>query len=567
MGLLASFRGWLRGRADRRRAIDAASKVDDRHVALDVLKYLSTHPAALEVSLDTPHGRAVFTRGDVPRLESVVKAYGNRSRPQIGERLFAHSMQGGSAYGFPGGWSSDRLESVLHMKAWTFIAIRAIWSRLARLPPHAGFVTERLGPAGQTTPYSPQQRALDFHWHRKSLHAVKPHETVTPAPAHHPLCTLLANPNKFDVSYDLWYELGMFLELTGNAYLWAVPSNLGLLDGSLKAAELWVLPSHWVWPRVGKDHLIEHYEVRPWIGPGMLRFPASDVIHVRFKSPIHKIDGYSPLTAGAEWIDTSESVNRSRFFQFKNGCFPLGNLKLGDRYVDLDDEDLERLYAKLYGRFQGEANYGRPIITPPDSEYVPLTINPTEMAYVGSSDQLRDMILSLWAVPHEIAGITDAGSEVAMYGPMRQFAENCLIPRVTLLGQVMTERLARRWDKRLRLWWPDPTPDDPAQKRENLLALHQMEAVTPNEARMELLGWAPLPGGDEVKRQSQGGGGATPPPGQADNGAVPGAPPTAPARPPVRPAPQAPRPAAGQSRLRRPAAGQTASGNGRNGHV
>jgi HK97 family phage portal protein len=250
---------------------------------------------------------------------------------------------------------------------------------------------------------------------------------------------------------------------------------------------------------VGKDRLIEYYEVRPWIGPGMLRFPAEDVIHLRFKSPIHKIDGFSHLTAGAEWIDTQESVNRSRFFQFKNGCFPLGNLKLGDRYVDLDDEDMDRLYAKFFARFQGESNAGRPIITPPDSEYVPLTINPTEMDYVQSSDQLRDNILATWGVPKEIAGIQDAGSEIAMYGPMQQFAENALIPRAVYIGQVLTEKLCSRWDKTLRFWWPhdELVGENPVEKRETLKMRYDTQSITSNEIRAAY-GEQPLPGGDAI---------------------------------------------------------------------
>lgn len=485
MSLLERLFGWFSERAERGKQLRAATRLDNPHVAAEALGFLMRHPDRQEVVVDGPHGKALFTRKDVPRLQMLTKS--------VGERVFAHAMMGGTAYGFPGGWSQDRIEQVMHLKSWVYIAQRRIWDRIARLTPNVGFVSEPN--PGQ------QMKALDrraAEWRcRKALNAIQPHEQVTPAGSQHPLVRLLANPNGPDVAFDLWSELGIFLELTGNAYIWAVPSNLGVLDKTYKAAQLWILPSHWVWPRVGKNRLIEYYEVRPWIGPGMLRFPPEDVIHLRFKSPIHKIDGYSPQTAGAEWIDTSESVNRSRFFQFKNGCQMQGNLKLGDRYVDLDDDDLERLYAKFFARIQGEQNAGRPIITPPDSEIVPLTITPDEMAYTQSADQLRDWILALWGVPKEVAGIQDAGSEIAMYGPLRQFAENCLIPRLTYLGQSLTEKLARRWDRRLRIWWDDPTPDDPQQKREDLKMRYDTQSITSNEIRTAY-GDPPLPDGDSV---------------------------------------------------------------------
>lgn len=488
MGLLSRFVSWLVERAERNKQQRVATNTTEPRVAVEALRFFISNYAADQVVVDSPAGKALFFRKDIPRLQIIAKGHG-----EVGERVFARAMHGGSGYGFPGGWSQDRIEQVQHLKAWVYIAVRAIWQRLARIPPNLAFVTEG-PPTGQV--HKGYDRLQQWRC-QKSLHAVKPHETIIPAGSFHPLSRLFNNPNGPDVSFDFWYELGLFLELTGNSYIWTVPSRLGVLDGTYKAAELWVLPSHWVWPRIGHDRLIEYYEVRPWIGPGVLRFPPEDVIHVRFKSPIHKIDGYSPLTPGAEWIDTSESVGRSRFWSFKNGAFPSGNLKLGAQYADVDDEKLERMYSRLESRFRGEENFGRPIITPPDSEYVPLTINPQEMAYIETADQLRDWILALWAVPKEVAGIQDAGNEIAMYGPLRQFAENCLIPRVTYLGQVLTEKLAHRWDKRLRVWWDDPSPDDPQQKREDLKMRYETQSITPNEIRAAY-GDAPMPDGDAV---------------------------------------------------------------------
>jgi HK97 family phage portal protein len=541
MSLLDRFLVYLGDRARHRQHRRTAALCDDPRVAFEVCRYLDHHPAESVVTLDTPRGKGTFDRGDVPRLQAVYK------RASVGERVFARAMMGGSAYGFPGGWSQDRIEQVQHFKTWVHIAVRSIWQRIARLKPNVAFVTDECRTPGQQLKgYHPD--ALDYRC-RKSLHAVQPHEHLTPAGSGHPLVRLFNNPNGPDVAFDLWYELGLFLELTGNSYLWAVPSNLGVLDGTLKACELWVLPSHWVWPRVGKNQLVEYYEVRPWVGPGMLRFPPEDLIHVRFKSPIHKVDGWSPMTAGSEWIDTGESVNRARFFQMKNGCFVTGNLQLDERYHDPDDEELERIYTKFFARFQGEHQAGKPIITPPGAKYVPLQIAPAEMAYTESADQLRDWVLALWGVPKEVAGIQDAGSEIAMYGPLRQFAENCLIPRLTYLGQILTEKLAHRWDRRLRVWWDDPTPDDPEQKRADMKLLYEAQATTPDEIRSHY-GLPPLPDGSGGKINSP-----HPPAGQTNihTGGAPAVGHAPPAPPPAAaaPGPPAPKPSSnGNGRLR-----------------
>lgn len=396
-----------------------------------------------------------------------------RGRRPVGPYVMSTGlMGGGTTMGWPGGWTQDRIELVLHFRHWTFISVRAICQEIAGLSPRVAVV--RSG-ASRT----------ERHFHatsnrfQKSLRAVQDNEQITDVGSDHPLCRLFQKPNAWDVAADLWYELIMFLELTGNGYLWVVPNRAGLPQ------ELWVIPSHWVWPRLGPAG-IKFYEVRPFIGPGTLHFPPEEIIHLRWKSPIHKIDGWSAQQAGSEWIDAAESVDRSRFYQFKNGCFPIGNLELGEQYNDPDDQDLERIYAKFFARIQGEQNYGRPIITPPGAKYTPLTISPAEMAYVQSADQLRDWTLALFGVPKEIAGIQDAGSEIAMYGPLVQFTQRTIAPKLRYLGQVLTRFLADRYDPftpDLRVWWDDPAPTSPDQINRDLDLDARYGQITSEEYR------------------------------------------------------------------------------------
>src|SRR5262249_54412936 len=160
-----------------------------------------------------------------------------------------------------------------------------------------------------------------------------------------------------------------FLELTGNSYLWVVPSKRSRLDGTYQPCELMVIPAHWVRPVMGPAG-VDYYEAYPYPGAGgMLRFPCEEIIHLRYKSPVHKIDGWSPQQAGSEWIDLEESVSRSRFWTFKNGAFPQGSLELGEGYEDPDDADLERIYAKFTARYQGESKAGLPLVLPPGAKY------------------------------------------------------------------------------------------------------------------------------------------------------------------------------------------------------
>jgi len=447
---------------------------------------------------------------------SMTKGSGRINRPGTGERIFGSSSMGAGMNGYPGNWSDDRLTMVRMARGWAYKAIDCIMKRVACLTPNVayvhtdgpthghgiqhrafhypGFGMERADALRTRAISSASERFFRDYRYRKSLHQIRPHEEIQPVGANHPLMELLDHPNNTDTAYGLWSELILFLKLTGNAYLWAVPSQLGQAVGSSAPCELWVIPSHWVFAKIGNGRVPEYYQIRPFWGGAAkpLNLPAEEVIWLSYKNPIHKFDGYSPLTAGAEWLDVAQSIDRSRFWSFKNGCFPLGAITMGEGFVDPDGSEIERIGARFINRYQGEMNTGRPLILPPGSEYNPLTIAPTEMAYPESADQMRDWILALFGVPKEVAGIQDQGSEIAMDGPRAQFVENCIAPDLRYLSQALTQHLARRWDDRLRIWWDDPTPDNPEDTRANVSLLAQYGGITPNEMRTIILQLEPF---------------------------------------------------------------------------
>lgn len=427
--------------------------------------------------------------GELPPLlpTTISKRNGQgKTGAALGESLFSRTVgiySGG--FGTWGGWTGARLEQVRHYRLWTWKAISALGNGMAGHRPNIAFVTPRRSPVGpQHKSFSRlrHEERLRQDYSRKTLHHIQPHEDVDPAGPDHPLNRLLDNPNEWDTGgyKDIIFELTMFLELTGNAYLWVVPGEDGL------PAELWVIPSHWVHgPRLDPKKGIWYYPVFPIVGAGCWFFPRDEVIHFKYKSPLHKIDGWSPTAATSEWLDTMESINFAQYASFKNGCFPYGAVELDAAFQDPDDADMERLYAKFFSRTMGEGRFGRPLILPPGAKYNPLIINPVEMNYLQSEDQKRDQILCVHDVPKEIVGIQPSGGDLSWYAPLRQFASYGLKPRMDYIGHVMTHRLAKRWDDTLRWWWDDPTPLNPQQVSADLAADLSAGVRTRNEARAE----------------------------------------------------------------------------------
>lgn len=406
----------------------------------------------------------------------------------------------GLAGGLVGTWGADRWAQVRRYRHWIYVGVRAIAQEICRHQPNIAVIGkvdegERAARTRRWEPWRTRSKA------EKSQGALRPHEEVRPVSEEHPFARLMSDPNGPETRSEFWFAWTVFYKVCGIAYIWARPSGI-VLDGVPLIQDLWVLPTQWVVPVSGNGRPIDHYQIRPYGmsgGGGSLEIPAEDMIVFKDPSPLFPLDGMSGLQAGSEWVDIAESQHSAEWNSFKNGAFPGTHIKLPPG-VDPDDAEMDRLYAKFLSRFAGEANTSAPILTQAGYEIDALTHSPTEMGYIEGGNQSRDRILALLGVPKGVVGLEPGGDNISAYAPLRQFCRFTIAPILGRLGETLTERGARRYDRRLRLWYDDPTPDDPEQIRRDIDTRIKGSAISPNEIRA-LYGaepWDPavFPGGD-----------------------------------------------------------------------
>ena len=505
------------------------------------------------------------------------------------------------------GWN-NRLEQVQHFTNWVYIACDTICSLMGQHLPNLAYVEdsseEQAGRGQRRKFFSTDRRGnyiYDFRqqlatpkgngglvlgkgaggWDGAALtsrqrHAVsqypgyttykaissaQPHEQLEPLSSNHPLRRLLVNPNKYDTSYDLEYELCLFLLLCGVSYLWAVPNGYGV------PCELWVIPAHWVWPRGSGNqtvdpeyqHLVDYYEVRPFGaaggGYGMIRIPADEVICFSSKSPLSKLDGWSKLTAVSQWIDTSESMDRSAWAQMQNQGMPSMFIELGEAYADADENQTARIEAKFAQKLGGEYNVGRPFVGKPGMKMTPLNWSPESMMYPTMSDSYRDKVLAAFHLSKVAIGMMDDMTYGSILAALAHTWIHCLNPLTGMIGQKLSKDLAPRFStpeykkmlkeahflddrgddilfsgrskagyvredsgkrriltdgeeeqgREVRIWWPDGSPPDPQQVNADIQLDFQCAAITTNEIRA-IRGRPPYDlGGDNPLVQGPGG--------------------------------------------------------------
>lgn len=504
-----------------------------------------------------------------------------RVPPSPGERVMA-GLTPNRTFGYPGGWSyQDRTQQVMHFKTWAYAAVHINASLVGQHTPNLAWVGHTDDPQydprrdvrkwygmgqGLTTgggrhhpgPYAPGREhtvgtrlaaaartghgLMPGYARYKAYSTVKPHEELEPLPPDHALRRLVVNPNPYDTTYTLLYELIMFLKLCGTAYLWCVPDGWGM------PCELWVIPSHWVWPYSNTygpnphdQRLVDYYQIRPYMAVGphaMLNIPREEMICFKYPSPLSQVDGWSKLTAGDMWQDVSESIDKSAWAQVQNQGMPSCFIEYPETGSNLDDDLIARLEAKFAQKFGGEYNVGKPLFGSAGMKVTPLSFSPESMMYPQMGEAYRDKMLALFGIPKSALGITEGMTYGSILACLAQVCAFVINPDFALLQQQLSKDLCPRFlsvgtpgdgaslldgadlgylrdgagkkriltdaeayrlgplyqrakrnqhtgqlDLELRWWWDDCTPPDPAQVNADIAQDVSCLAISPDEIR------------------------------------------------------------------------------------
>ena len=401
-------------------------------------------------------------------------------------RVLADLLNRGPNLGtLTGAWTSNRTEVVRHIRHWAFVAIKARCNIIAKQ--YAQISIREKAYSETRRKWLIDKCSRKYFRCNKAMVSIAEDEVLTDAPSNHPVVELFRYPNSEDTHFQFCYEQEMFGCSTGNEYIWMPPNGFG------KPSSMWVLPSHWVWPVVGHERIIQEYEIRPVEGGyRRLVFPADEILHIKNgKNPISKIDGYATMDAGSRWIDVSESTDQARWHTMKQGTFPSVAIELGPEFFDPSDEDILRVEQKWLSRYQGERRAGKPVILPPGMKVTPLMMSAREMDYIHSSEQIRDCILSLWGVPKFCVGINQDVQRNTAEAAMVQFFAMAINPVLEMRGQEYTRHFRKFWPEIL-VWYEDGSPADAAQLNADLNLDNAAQAILVDEIR-ELRGRAPLP--------------------------------------------------------------------------
>lgn len=336
---------------------------------------------------------------------------------------------------------------------------------------------------------------------RKYLKSVVPQRVTREAVEieDHPFLDLMEYVNPILDTCGLFWLTTAYLQLEGNAY-WHVAVN-----GFGTPVEVWPLPAQYMYPILGEENVIDQYELRYLTN--VVRFPAEEIIHFRFPSPLDMVSGLGNLKGILFAAETN-----LRMQEWENAFFT--NYALPDFILspkgDMSEAQQRQLTADWDREYGGWRNRGKMAVSPTEVKIERLSMTAKEMQYKESRKDVREEIAAGIGVPINIVtvdGITfnnmRHGLALWMRSRIRPIQRviaselnTSMMPRYASAGPpTLMSPLPRR--SPLFVAFENPVPEDVDADAERLMKLSGgVPMISPNEGRAEL-GREPTEWGEE----------------------------------------------------------------------
>ena len=256
----------------------------------------------------------------------------------------------------------------------------------------------------------------------------------------HPVLALVRRPNAAQGRAELMEALFGQLLLSGNAYVEAVGSGVGV-PGELhvlRSDRMSVVPGTDGWP-VGYEYAV---------GARKHRFDASGAVspvcHIKSFHPQDDHYGFSPMQAAAMAVDVHNSASRWSKSLLDNAARPSGALvwQGTDGQGVMAEDQFRRLSDEIEANFQGARNAGRPMVLEGGLDWKPMGFSPSDMEFQKTKESAAREIALAFGVPPMLLGIQGDATYANYQEANRAFYRLTVLPLATRVAAALAEWLS-----------------------------------------------------------------------------------------------------------------------------
>lgn len=369
-------------------------------------------------------------------------------------------------------------EQYKHYVGWPYAIIRTIAQRIAGQPFRVGRRI-REGNKFHKGMQPQQKRGLPTSF-KDDSHNIE-------LLADHPLVMLINKPNQIMVKWTFLFITIASMELTGKCHWWFfVDEQEGL--------QVWPLPSSWVQEHHSEERLYDYWELRPDGFAAPILIPGNQIVLLGYPDPANPLSHVSPLQAQARAVVADEFIQESQRRAFLNGLNPglaliVGRLAAADGSATgprpiLDKAQRLQLITAVKQQYRGAVNHDEPLILDGLIEDAKrITRTPQEMDYLNSSNLSKNRLTQSWGVNPVSMGQLENANRASSATADSHFTDNVLIPKTTMLSEIITARVAPMFEDGLLAYIEAPHSDDPELDLKADMAMYDRGVMPANEWR------------------------------------------------------------------------------------
>lgn len=253
-------------------------------------------------------------------------------------------------------------------------------------------------------------------------------------PKTHPLSRLISRPNM----HQSWLEFQsintVFLNVTGNSYIWLKRDNKTQLPTEmqpLRSDRVFIVPKPERQGLLGYLYVPEGKSVVD----GTPIIP-EDIIHIKLPNPGDPLEGLgyglSPLSAGAQSADVDNMTTSFLKLFFERGALPPGVLSFDLPLTDDQADRIKERWAEVYGGYENWTEVG---VLGRGGSYERVGLTFEEMGFEELDKRTGSRILGPFGIPALLLGTAWGleNSTLNNYSSARQAAwEDTMIPELAL---------------------------------------------------------------------------------------------------------------------------------------
>lgn len=397
---------------------------------------------------------------------------------------------------------SDYHSMVNQYKSWVYKCVSLNASSVARTPLRLYVARQKIGKIYGCETTKVDIKTERYLWENRALHPVMRKAMNIEEVVEHPFLDLMKEVNPHMNDFDLKENWVLFLDLTGNCYMWVVAGDNGL------PVELWVIPSQWVNILLDPKEYIVGYKYR--MGKQEVIFSPDEIVHFKYPNPMNTVYGMGCVAGAANAIDVNGYMRDYEASVFVNNARP-------DMFLtttaSLSEEDIQELKERWGDSYSGRHRAGKVAVLSGGLDVKQISYSPRDLNFLMGRKATLTEIAALFGVPLSkfiTEDVNKANAEAGEY----QYAKDTILPRLIRIEQKLNEKLLPRYDDKLFCAFDNPVPEDQEIRRKERESNLRMGYSSINQERerdrLPPVSWGKLPW-MQLNLVQVGEGGATPP--------------------------------------------------------